>query len=922
MPAFFVMTPDSTSKTAETIGRIEDDLIKAVVVASAPPYGLCIVSKVGGSANTMGQLLLAYLGASSTQHGVSVKDAPTAGQIVYCKFIPGSQNLYTIVSKETSAAEAGARGVIDMEEPCLGTLLKDQDWFNELLNTICTGSTSVVTSFDSWGKGIFPPDMLGGDLDVTDAQSGVGLRVSRLLTSLRASGLSYLEVSQPDNSVLVQSEKYRNNTLTDEETRTTGLDVFNSAATVGESLGYIGNKQQDDIDQYLLDGEQVHTVPGVISAPFGEATEGPVMGKLRQVDEDAIPFYRMQDMRGAAVGGEQKTIVGSPSYADPFGPAVAHNDDTVRPPVLSTVRRGLDGSLGEASARRITLVKSNSIYAPTQYKAKPEPEKETSTGRLPDVATDQQPPTAADANTAATGNLLADGLLTGDWMTEGATRVLEEAGYPQEVAPSALCSANNKVKLDTKEIGGSVRAKEYSLPQSITLTDPVTGEARTYFASTSFITMEADGSVVISDGYGSEIRMSRGNIYISSALDTHISPGRDMSVMAGGTQAYLSRKGYQAKAATVDIGADRDMKLAGGLKGEQSSVLVENSGANGSLNLVSRTGEANLLGRNIYIARKTSGKRTQPGDKPVVRKYADFDKAEPGGITLDAGTGPVSAAGGSVTNSATGSITSMVFREDEDSAAASVLQMGPNSTALHTGSALVTGTLSLLQRDSDIQIELPSTDGAVASRFVLVPGKQSDGSSSVRLQVQGGVLCDNLLANSSMRTCGQLIARSIGSLSGQVGTVPETQEDGTLSPVWIPVDINPYQDIVTAGAALSSAVKMCSMANVNKLMAAEFYWPKLVDAHLQGQLYIPSMRWQKWYWLPDMKRDGNVDATPAMWKEAGVQSSLSLVSYPYPGEAFWSEGKILKRDADYGTTADDPETVSVKDDGIPTNSED
>ena len=53
------------------------------------------------------------------------------------------------------------------------------------------------------------------------------------------------------------------------------------------------------------------------------------------------------------------------------------------------------------------------------------------------------------------------------------------------------------------------------LPPYIEVTDATTGNIVRYYNSASILSMEPDGSIVISDGYGSEIRMSGGNIYIS-----------------------------------------------------------------------------------------------------------------------------------------------------------------------------------------------------------------------------------------------------------------------------------------------------------------------------------------------------------------------------------------------------------------------
>ena len=48
------------------------------------------------------------------------------------------------------------------------------------------------------------------------------------------------------------------------------------------------------------------------------------------------------------------------------------------------------------------------------------------------------------------------------------------------------------------------------------------------YSTTSIIEQRADGSVLLSDGHGAEIRMAGGRMTITAPLDIHIMPGRDL----------------------------------------------------------------------------------------------------------------------------------------------------------------------------------------------------------------------------------------------------------------------------------------------------------------------------------------------------------------------------------------------------------
>ena len=125
-------------------------------------------------------------------------------------------------------------------------------------------------------------------------------------------------------------------------------------------------------------------------------------------------------------------------------------------------------------------------------------------------------------------NRLIDGLLEGDYR-EAVLKAMARHGLSVTRREGAVLQADLP--------GGPVDGEAYPPPESVELTDRVTGKVTRYYATSSFITQEPDGSICLCDGYGSEIRMSRGAIHISPALDLHLRPGRDLSAMAGRHQS-------------------------------------------------------------------------------------------------------------------------------------------------------------------------------------------------------------------------------------------------------------------------------------------------------------------------------------------------------------------------------------------------
>ena len=133
---------------------------------------------------------------------------------------------------------------------------------------------------------------------------------------------------------------------------------------------------------------------------------------------------------------------------------------------------------------------------------------------------EQQAPNLNQEIMDAAINKVVDKLLTKDYLPVLMQRMME-AGLIVSETPLATKFTEHT------EFGPTTEAA-YQPPKFLKIKDPVTGQEHLYFDSTSFISQEPDGSILLKDGYGSEIRMSQGNIYISPALDLQLRPGRDM----------------------------------------------------------------------------------------------------------------------------------------------------------------------------------------------------------------------------------------------------------------------------------------------------------------------------------------------------------------------------------------------------------
>jgi hypothetical protein len=99
-----------------------------------------------------------------------------------------------------------------------------------------------------------------------------------------------------------------------------------------------------------------------------------------------------------------------------------------------------------------------------------------------------------------------------------------------------------------------------------------------YYESESFISLLDDGGIVIGDGYGAEIRMTGGCIFLSAPGDVWLKGGRDVQTWAGNDAIVKANKSVDISSTkeSVRIKAEQHLMLLGG--NEQATtggVLIE-----------------------------------------------------------------------------------------------------------------------------------------------------------------------------------------------------------------------------------------------------------------------------------------------------------------------------------------------------------
>jgi hypothetical protein len=148
-----------------------------------------------------------------------------------------------------------------------------------------------------------------------------------------------------------------------------------------------------------------------------------------------------------------------------------------------------------------------------------------------------------------------------------------------------------------------------------------------YYPNQSYLSMFDDGGVVLGDGYGAEIRMSGGHIFLTAPGDVWVKSGRNFNVLAGHDTCIRAKNSMDLSVTTHDLRlmAQRNLHMLGGNDGNTGGVLIEckapsNYGyqnvvgeavAMGGFQVKVAHGDAVVWAKNIYL--RTGGGDVDPG---------------------------------------------------------------------------------------------------------------------------------------------------------------------------------------------------------------------------------------------------------------------------------------------------------------------
>lgn len=888
---------------AHTVNELK--FVRGTVRMASPQWGAMVVSDETHATNGAAKTFVAYMCASPTRYGAGPKFAYPPGTTVICALSPESDNVGYVLCAVNDITKKVEEGILQWAPWLLNVVQPSLlcQWTG-ISRLVPPSSRNYVSNRGvTMGPGVFP-----GDYIVSDNSGTVGMTLSRYLMQLKASALTYMEMSAADNRILTFANSLSDNTPLTETFNGLGLYGHNTAISFIEALGLdkeTGNNLTPGDGEFLADKLQTKS------------------DNRYEQKYKTLPYFRLQELEGLAVQGRERLV----TWLDPDK---QHTVDEA-PLVLSKRRDDISGELDDVSAFGFMALKSPDIKGILQrgYGREVYPEYADRDSRSPALRTPYQPDeqdedgfVALDSETLSRDmplNMFArndrGGASLGAPYHSGMINDPESTysdGYAKQIRAAAgvgagtdtLYSKKMKEAANFKDMQapyGSFTGEAYPFPQTLVLTDPVTGTTRQYFATESFITQQPNGDILLSDGYGSEIRMSRGNIYISPALDCHIRPGRDMSVMAGRYQSYNAQN--TTTLSTVGgmyIKASKDLKIAGALSQKERvnsyAVTLESGAApNSTGGVVIRSNSGiSMTSNDIYI-----GRNLNTGTSETSVTYPE----QPGSIVIDCGRANGSFSVNAKESLIYGERITLLSQMGNTGANVAMGARKPSTTTSgsnRTGAIVGAGGAwmiagSLLECPMNISIGKLKTENSnytvdVPTAFneegkVTVKTTPKDPGCIIHLQGE-------LYTTGNVMTNGWGLFRT-GVYGKHMASQNMAGRLGYIKPdnrIWDPWTFQQMPALEGMGAYASALVNRMSSTIYNDAFISRkgFCFP---NYNVSPQMIVPGMRWQ----YMSNESDNEV-GDQGVWHEEYIPdpNAPDTLTACYPGYQAWTEARISK----------------------------
>jgi len=700
-----------------------------------------------------------------------------------------------------------------------------------------------------------PVDTLQGDWGMIN-DFGVAFWIGRIMAQMRASDVAKIEAFWGDDLIRLFAYNFQKYTAArelfafDDEGEYDEIERW--TPYMWESLGSY-KAGEEVFDEYR--GDEGGLQKDRKKSRFEPKEEG----------KQSMAF-RGQTMRGFLGDGERESIVLLPNGAE----GISKVDDEENYRGVFEAHKMLDGTFAVRSSKQILFEKSLIIPVPRQLLDPDDPSGDTSVGD--------------DANYKAAGEY-GDGptqekkpfkWAEDEYPNDRALSLWEQQAYLLGKYGLQVIDAHEKdwkapeeqeLEIDDEkqnEIDSTLfdAALEFQFVTKLPKYGEVTIDQRDgydvrYYQTRSCIQMLDDGSIVIEDGYGSQLLMSGGNIHLSCMGDVFNRPGRNFITWA--PRDIISRAGWcneiTASKKDVRIKAENSLQMRAGTE-DKGSILIECVAESKP----AKSDWSGKLGEDVEsngIIIKAEKSAIDVWAKYV---FAGTTKDEEGTVELNSGTGRTTVAGDIVGVEALAQFGVLVGASRSKTSTPAQFGMDTSSAFMRVSRFDMVGNLGVwtgatgggkIEADRDILTN--ASMGAVQNIFC------------------AGIMAANGMSSSNKHNgTGGGTAPTVSSQGGKVESEASSQKQQLFAP---------FDDFTLDDTEIGPG-------NQDVWDAVGFSFRTSEDQYkIDDSFQVQEARWQQLY------RAFGVSET---WEEPIVKAPTGEDTRPHPGNQAWEQDDHLK----------------------------
>lgn len=789
----------------------DNQTILGIVQTCLPSVGIALVRSCSSYVDTFFACYIYGLG-HNTGAGNSV--APAVGSLVQVTVNPNTRVGHIIACVASDRSPQSVQQLAKILHYDWNKQQNDMLFIQALKVLIQEKTQSNTTS----SPGQFTQDSYAGDV-IIGQRKGPIIFAGRTQIIVKGSGLAYTEYSALDNSIVTVAQNYQFNSFTTRIVNSPQICKHHVSMSIKQGLGL-----NQAINQSPIQYQHIHGDKGSSGIPDV---------KLKY----KYPIYRHQSFQGGLVNGQYFNIV------------IPYSKDSNQTIVVASQYKDYTGTISKFSTTGLRQIKTANLVSIAQIDNS-DSISISESEKLKYYGVDQ--------------SIVINKFLQQN-STLGLLDLPQEKRLRKKDITKSKQSASSKVQW---EASAGQTTQYLQMPDKAKI--PL--NQQTIYNNNSFINQQQDGSIIIKDGWGSQIRMFGGNIYISPALDIFMRPGRDfMTLVPRNAQISTGNQLALASHKNIDIAAGENAKIASGVLDQNGFTVLQSRCTNKNATGVVIRSNGNMSitsSQDMYIGvnDKTS---TNAGDKAT--KGNGTIRIQGSILNLDAKSYLKATAG-------------IIGLYGYNGGTGSGITIANNVISTSTNSVLFDASNIIM---GGIEGQQKVSIGNQQAQFTLTKG-----SDKCNLMVNGQFRCKDTIIKGSLITQGQIVGTSYLLFAAS------TYQERIFGMSQKLVDrlreqIKKVFEQQINLPTISYPQKLQTWYNDDYICSKQLKFLTTGQLGFNPEYKMPSMCWQ-------IESDGEGTLKPIKVKPTGEGEQ----TFSYPGKQAWQSGKISSIDDKYTVVYD------------------